>query len=123
MLWLARSSSAREDIPNRYPPHQSVYSRFCKWRDNGTLKKVFRSLSEDADTKNLSMDSTCIKVHESANGGEKRANKAVGRTRGGLNTKLHAIVDSLGNPVEFLLSAGNAHDCVHAVELLEKQSR
>ena len=36
-----------------------------------------------------------------------------------MNTKLHAIVDSLGNPVEFLLSAGNDHDCVHAVELLE----
>lgn len=52
--------------------------------------------------------------------GEKTEDKAVGRTRGGLNTKLHAIVDGLGNPVEFLLSAGNDHDCVHAVELLEK---
>ena len=52
--------------------------------------------------------------------GEKTANKAVGRTRGGLNTKLHAIVDGLGNPVEFMLSAGNDHDSVHAVELLEK---
>ena len=51
--------------------------------------------------------------------GKKRANKAVGRTRGRLNTKLHAIVDSLGNPVEFLLSAGNEHDCVHTVKLLE----
>ena len=52
--------------------------------------------------------------------GEKRADKAVGRTRGGLNTKLHAIVDGLGNPVEFMLSAGNDHDSVHAVELLKK---
>ena len=52
--------------------------------------------------------------------GEKTANKAVGRTRGGLNTKLHAIVDGLGYPVEFMLSAGNDHDSVHAVELLEK---
>ena len=52
--------------------------------------------------------------------GEKTADKAVGRTRGGLNTKLHAVVDGLGNPVEFLLSAGNDHDSVHAVELLEK---
>ena len=51
--------------------------------------------------------------------GEKTEDKAVGRTRGGLNTKLHAIVDGLGNPVEFLLSAGNDNDCVHAVELLE----
>ena len=52
--------------------------------------------------------------------GEKTADKAVGRTRGGLNTKLHAIVDGLGNPVEFMLSAGNDHDSAHAVELLEK---
>ncbi|MEY8317857.1 IS5 family transposase [Oscillospiraceae bacterium 50-58] len=37
-----------------------------------------------------------------------------------INTKLHAIVDGLGNPVEFMLSAGNDHDSVHAVELLEK---
>ena len=51
---------------------------------------------------------------------EKTADKAIGRTRGGLNTKLHAIVDGLGNPVEFMLSAGNDHDSVHAVELLEK---
>ena len=51
--------------------------------------------------------------------GEKTEDKAVGRTRGGLNTKLHAIVDGLGNPGEFLLSAGNDNDCVHAIELLE----
>ena len=41
-------------------------------------------------------------------------------SRGGLNTKVHAIVDGLGNPVEFMLSAGNDHDSVHAVELLKK---
>ena len=34
--------------------------------------------------------------------GEKTADKAVGRTRGGLNTKIHAVVDALGNPVKFL---------------------
>ena len=46
--------------------------------------------------------------------------KAVGRTRGGLNTKLHVVVDGLGNPVTFLLSAGNDHDSIHAIELLDK---
>ena len=84
------------------------------------MEAIFRTLSADADMENLSLDSTCIKVHESANVGGKTADKAVGRTRGGLNTKLHAIVDGLGNPVEFMLSAGNDHDSVHAVELLEK---
>ena len=88
--------------------------------NGGTLEAVFRALSADADMENLSLDSTCIMVHESANGGEKTADKAIGRTRGGLNTKLHTIVDGLGNPVEFMLSAGNDHDSAHAVELLEK---
>ena len=46
--------------------------------------------------------------------------KAVGRTRGGLNTNIQACGDGLGHPVEFLLSAGNDRDSVHAVELLEQ---
>ena len=52
--------------------------------------------------------------------GEKTADKAVGRPRGWLNTKIHVIVDGLGNPVDFLLSAGNDHDSIHAIQLLEK---
>ena len=66
----------------------------------------------------MALGSPC--TPDSPNGGKKTADKAVGRTRGGWNTKLHAVVDGLGNPVEFLLSAGNDHDSVYAVELLKK---
>lgn len=50
---------------------------------------------------------------------EKKANKAIGCIRGGLNTKIYAIVDGLGNPAKFLLSAGNGHNSVRTIELLE----
>lgn len=30
MFWLAKSGVAWADISERYGPHQSVYSRFCK---------------------------------------------------------------------------------------------
>lgn len=77
-------------------------------------------LSSDADKENRSMDSIMAKAHQSTNNGFKRGEKSIGRTRGGLNTKIHAIVDGLGKPVEFLLSPGNDADSIHAVELLKK---
>jgi len=52
--------------------------------------------------------------------GKKTEDKAIGRSKGGLNTKIHAVVDGLGNPLAFLLSPGNDHDSKHAVPLLDK---
>ena len=52
--------------------------------------------------------------------GEKTENKAIGVSRGGRNTKIHALVDGLGNPLAFLLSSGNDHDSKHAVSLLSQ---
>ena len=50
--------------------------------------------------------------------GEKAENKAVGVSKGGRNTKIHTLVDGLGNPLAFLLSPGNDHDSKHAIPLL-----
>ena len=41
---------------------------------------------------------------------KKTAEKAVGTSKGGKNTKIHTLVDGLGNPLAFLLSSGNDHD-------------
>ena len=43
----------------------------------------------------------------------------MGRSRGGLTTKIHALVDAEGRPVALELSAGQAHDCTMAETLLE----
>ncbi len=51
---------------------------------------------------------------------KKLGNKAVGVSRGGRNTKIHTLVDGLGNPLAFLLSPGNEHDSTHAVPLLSQ---
>jgi transposase len=46
------------------------------------------------------------------------ADEAIGRSRGGLSTKIHARVDALGNPTGFALSPGQAHDLEGADALL-----
>jgi hypothetical protein len=43
---------------------------------------------------------------------------AIGRSRGGLSTKIHALVDALGNPIGVFLTGGEAHDLVGADHLL-----
>ena len=44
--------------------------------------------------------------------------QAIGRSRGGLSTKIHTMADALGNPIGFFLTGGEAHDLVGADHLL-----
>ena len=42
----------------------------------------------------------------------------MGRSRGGLTTKIHALADALGRPLRFILTAGEAHDVTTVPDLL-----
>jgi transposase len=43
----------------------------------------------------------------------------MGRSRGGLTTKIHALVDANGNPIALKLTEGQAHDGRSASDMLE----
>ena len=45
--------------------------------------------------------------------------QALGRSRGGFTTKIHIVVDALGNPLKFILTGGERHDVTQARALLE----
>lgn len=47
-----------------------------------------------------------------------RGPQNIGRSRGGPSTKIHALVDALGNPVRLLLSPGQTHEMKLAPALL-----
>ena len=49
-----------------------------------------------------------------------QANECIGVSRGGRSTKIHAVVDALGNPIEVMLTAGNVHDVTVAEKLLSR---
>ena len=48
------------------------------------------------------------------------SNEAIGRSRGGLTTKIHTIVDALGNPLAVSLTGGHVHDVTQAQVLTQK---
>ena len=43
----------------------------------------------------------------------------MGRSRGGLTTKIHALVDAAGRPIRLKLTEGQAHDGSSAADMLE----
>ena len=53
---------------------------------------------------------------------KKDDDQAIGRSKGGLSTKIHALVDALGNPLRFLLTPGQAHDLTGADALLPQMA-
>ncbi len=66
------------------------------------------------------IDSTLVRAHQHSSGaaGRNPAVQAIGRSRGGLTTKIHARTDALGNPTAFLLTPGQIHDLAGAEVLL-----
>jgi hypothetical protein len=44
--------------------------------------------------------------------------RQIGRTKGGMNTKLHAVADAKGRPIGFFMSAGQVSDYTGAAALL-----
>jgi len=54
-------------------------------------------------------------------GGKRGEQKqAVGRSRGGRNTKIHALADAKGRLIAILLTGGEAHDCPVAERLIRR---
>lgn len=76
-------------------------------------------MSDDPDFEYLIVDSTIIRAHQHAAGAKKGAqDQALGRSRGGLSTKIHMAVRGLGCPVRFALTAGQRGDAPQADALI-----
>lgn len=100
----------------------SVYQYYRRWCRDGIWQKVWDQVAPSAKgPAAVYGDSSFIKVHRSGlNAAGGRQLQAVGLTKGGWNTKLHAVVDGKGRPLALQLSAGNVADISQAEELLRE---
>jgi hypothetical protein len=96
------------DLPERFGNFKVVHTRHTRWSQKGVWKKVFKALAEDADNEYAMIDSTIVRAHQHSAGAKKDIidEQAIGRSKGGLSTKIHATCHALGNPTEFHLTPG-----------------
>ncbi|WP_371628382.1 MULTISPECIES: IS5 family transposase [unclassified Streptomyces] len=131
IVWKLRTGSAWRDVPERYGSWQTLYTRFRRWALDGTFSRMLRALQAEKDAAGdidwlVSVDSTIVRAHQHAAGGKRghtegdeAGDHALGRSRGGLSTKLHLVCDGHGRPLAFVLTGGNVNDCTRFEEVLD----
>jgi transposase len=88
------------------------------------LKLLDALVDAGAATKSTAIDSTYVKAQRAAFGAKRgRSAEAIGRSRGGWTTKVHALTDVVGRPYALMLTAGNVSDVKAAPALLERAGR
>jgi transposase len=111
MIYILRTGIPWRDLPALFGPWNSVYTRWRRWCLRGLWAKILAVLARRAKGVLRLLDASHIKVHQDASnpaGGQ--STQALGRTKGGLNTKLTAWVDTRGRAVLVSVAAGQRAD-------------
>lgn len=120
ILWVLKEGGSWRALDLRGVAWQTVFGHFRRWALSGLWDHVMQGMPWRKSRALAMIDATHVKVHrDGANPAGGQQNQAMSRTKGGLNTKLHAAVDVRSQPQALILTAGTEADVVHAPALLE----
>ena len=122
-----RTGCPWRDVPERYGTWQAIYGLFRRWQLAGTWAAILtdlQALSAEAGLIEwvVSVDSTINRAHQHAAGARRHpetqvqppvgepADHALGRSRGGLSTKVHLASEQGRKTLATTLTAGQAAD-------------
>ena len=120
IFWVLRSGSPWRDLPENFGPYTTCYNRFVRWRRASMWAKLMSALAGAHDAAVQMIDTSIVRVHQHGACITRNQRQSMGRSRGGLTSKIHAVVDGNGLPVRLALSAGEAHDVRLAGKLLSR---
>ncbi|MFF5662937.1 IS5 family transposase [Streptomyces griseofuscus] len=119
-------------LPEKYGNWRGVYNRLRMWAIDGTWERVFIALMAQADADEdlnwaVSVNSTVVRAHQHAAGARKKGapadepgDHAIGRSRGGLTTKIHLAADGRCRPLAFVLTSGRAGDAPAFIDVMAR---
>ena len=110
IFWVLRSGAPWRDLPESYGPHTTCYNRFVRWRRAGVWDQIMDALAAAHDAAVQMIDTSVVRVHQHGACIAGNREQQMGRSRGGLTSKIHAVVDANGLPVRIGLTPGEAHD-------------
>jgi transposase len=79
ILWRLRAGAPWRDLPERYGPWQTVYSRFRRWHAAGVWERALAALQAEGDAAGdldwalHFLDGTTVRAHQHAAGAKKGA--------------------------------------------------
>jgi transposase len=120
IFYVLRTAVAWRDLPACYGPWNSVYTRWRRWCALGLWQEILRLLSRHAVGRVRFVDGSHIKLHQfGTNPAGGQSSQAIGRTKGGLNTKLCALVEGKGRLVAAVLAPGQTYEVAAAAPLFD----
>ncbi|MEV0557757.1 IS5 family transposase [Streptomyces sp. NPDC050597] len=141
ILFRQRTGLPWRDLPTRFGKWKTVYDRHRRWSADGTWKRVLGTVQGDADVQKridwsvVSVDSTVCRAHQHAAGAhhhvprllgrrrrpaEHRPDEALGRSRGGLTTKIHLASDGSCRPLAVLITPGQWGDAPQLIKVMDR---
>ena len=120
IFWVLRSGAPWRDLPQEFGPYTTCYNRFVRWRRARVWSRIMDALAAPHDAAVQMIDTSIVRVHQHAACIARNRSQSMGRSRGGLTSKIHAVVDSSGLPVRIALTTGEAHDNRLAAALLSR---
>ncbi|MAL27744.1 MAG: IS5/IS1182 family transposase [Croceicoccus sp.] len=129
IVYRYRTGIAWRDLPEVFGPWQTVWTWHRRMAFDGTWDRVAAKITAAADAAgmvdwSLSVDSTIARAHQHATNTTRLTgagsnytdltleppDHGIGRSRGGLSTKIHQLVDGNGLPLVTLITPGQAGD-------------
>ena len=113
IFWVLGSGAPWRDLPETFGPYTTCYNRIVRWRRAGVWARIMNALAGAHDTAVQMIDTSIVRVHQHGACITRNRRQSMGRSRGGLTSKIHALVDTSSTKIKqchrvAMRSGGNA---------------